>query len=316
MTAFDQNRVSAVRVLVVGDVMLDRYWFGDVQRISPEAPVPVVNVLRRQERPGGAANVACNVAALGARCTLLSVVGDDEAGRALRSGLADSGVTQRLHVDTALDTTVKLRVMSRNQQLIRLDFETRPDHEVLQACLADYDACVADSDVVVLSDYAKGGLTHITELVERARRAGRPVVVDPKGRDFRRYRGAALLTPNRRELEEAVGESNSDAELDAKAFELLSEIGVGHILLTRSEQGMTLYGGDGSRHHCEARRREVYDVTGAGDTVVAVMATMLASGVEPSQAMQIANTAAGIVVGRLGTAVVTAEELLGAASEG
>ena len=315
MSTFDQNRLAAVRVLVVGDVMLDRYWFGDVQRISPEAPVPIVNVASRQERPGGAANVACNVTALGAACTLLSVVGDDEAGHSLRAALSSSAIEQRLHVDADADTTVKLRVMSRNQQLIRLDFETRPNHEILERCLEDFDSCLARCDIVVLSDYAKGGLTHITRMMDRARAAGRPVVVDPKGRDFGRYRGAALLTPNRREFDEVVGVSESETELDAKAFAMLDELGIERMLLTRSEHGMTLYGADGSRHHCDARRREVFDVTGAGDTVVAVMATMLAGGVEPAQAMRLANAAAGIVVGRLGTAVVGADELQRAAAE-
>jgi rfaE bifunctional protein kinase chain/domain len=315
LSTFDQNRLAAVRVLVVGDVMLDRYWFGDVQRISPEAPVPIVNVASRQERPGGAANVACNVTALGAACTLLSVVGDDEAGHSLRAALSSSAIEQRLHVDADADTTVKLRVMSRNQQLIRLDFETRPNHEILERCLEDFDSCLARCDIVVLSDYAKGGLTHITRMMDRARAAGRPVVVDPKGRDFGRYRGAALLTPNRREFDEVVGVSESETELDAKAFAMLDELGIERMLLTRSEHGMTLYGADGSRHHCDARRREVFDVTGAGDTVVAVMATMLAGGVEPAQAMRLANAAAGIVVGRLGTAVVGADELQRAAAE-
>lgn len=306
---FDLDRLSDLRVLVVGDVMLDRYWFGEVERISPEAPVPVVSVVRREERAGGAANVACNVVALGARCCLLSVVGDDEAGRELTAILKGAGIDCRLRVDPETATTVKLRIISRNQQLIRIDSETRPGHEILERCADEFGACLDSADVVILSDYGKGGLAHIVELIERARRAALPVMVDPKGRDYTRYRGAALLTPNRREFEDIVGACASERELAEKARTLLRELEIGRILITRSEKGMTLYGADGSVRHSEARAREVYDVTGAGDTVIAVMASLLAAGAAEEEALRIANTAAGIVVGKLGTATASREEI-------
>ncbi len=299
---------AKARILVVGDVMLDRYWFGAVERISPEAPVPVVKVERSEERPGGAANVARNCAALGARVSLLSVVGADEAGQALSRLLAAEGIAASLHEDAELSTTVKLRVVGRQQQLLRIDFEQAPAHEVLRAKLAEYERQLPDCDAVILSDYGKGGLAHIGEMIRLARAAGKPVLVDPKGEDYARYAGATLLTPNRAELRQVVGRWADEADLKARAVRLLRELGLAALLVTRSEEGMTLFRGEEAAHE-PAQAREVYDVSGAGDTVIAAMAVMLASGADLRDAMRLANRAAGIVVGKLGTAVVQLEEL-------
>lgn len=297
------------RVLVVGDVMLDRYWFGEVNRISPEAPVPVLKVERVEERPGGAANVARNIVALGAQTTLLSVVGDDEAGACLEKLLCQHpSLTALLHRDASISTIVKLRAMARQQQLLRIDFETAPSHEVLNAALADYRARLPLADVVILSDYGKGGLTHIAEMIRLARAAGKPVLVDPKGDDYQRYQGATLLTPNRSEFRQVAGNWRDEAELRAKAEALRQQLDLQALLVTRSEEGMTLFQ-PGSALHEPTQSREVFDVSGAGDTVIATLAVMLASGAPLPQAMHIANRAAGIVVGKLGTAVVSREEI-------
>ena len=299
---------APARVLIVGDVMLDRYWFGEVSRISPEAPVPVVKVERVEERPGGAANVARNVAALGARAMLLSVVGNDEAGRSLTRLLEAEGISCSLHEDAQLSTTVKLRVIGRQQQLLRIDFETWPAHEVLRAKLAEFESRLPECDVVILSDYGKGGLTHIADMIRSARAAGKPVLVDPKGEDYSRYAGATLLTPNRSELRQVVGRWASEEELAEKAQQLHARLALEALLVTRSEDGMTLFGASGSVHE-PALAREVYDVSGAGDTVIATMAVMLACGLDLGSAMRLANRAAGIVVGKLGTATCTLAEL-------
>ena len=299
---------SNARILVVGDVMLDRYWFGDVSRISPEAPVPVVKVERMEERAGGAANVARNAAALGAQISLLSCVGEDEAGRALTRLMADAGIATHLLPDPTLSTTVKLRVIGRQQQLLRIDFETTPTHEVLQAKFADFQRLLPEHDMVVLSDYGKGGLTHITAMIEAARQAGIPVLVDPKGDDYARYEGATLLTPNRSELREVVGRWANEADLETRAQALRKQLKIDALLLTRSEEGMSLFRENEVLHE-PAQAREVYDVSGAGDTVIATLAVMLAAGASTPQAMHLANRAAGIVVGKLGTAVVTRQEL-------
>ena len=302
---------AASRVLVVGDVMLDRYWFGDVERISPEAPVPVLKVARVDDRPGGAANVARNIAALGAQCTLLSVVGNDEPGNRLQQLLTEQGrVEALLHRDATIDTTIKLRAIARQQQLLRIDFETQPSHEVLRAKLADYRTKLPQADVVVLSDYGKGGLAHIAEMIELARAAGKPVLVDPKGEDYARYRGASLLTPNRSEFRQVAGSWDGEQELTAKAEQLRGELQLDALLVTRSEEGMSLYRRGEPPLRVAAQAREVFDVSGAGDTVIATLAVMLASGADLGQAVQVANRAAGIVVGKLGTAVVSREEIL------
>jgi len=303
-----RDRVAKGKVLVVGDVMLDRYWFGDVDRISPEAPVPVVRIARSEERPGGAANVARNVASLGAKTSLLSVVGADEAGRAIDRLVAADGVAASLHHDPSLPTTVKLRVIARQQQLLRIDFETRPSQEVLAAKLKDFGDRVRDADVVVLSDYGKGGLAHIGAMIEQARAAGRKVLVDPKGEDWAKYRGATLVTPNRAELREVAGRWTSDADLAARADKLRRELDLEALLVTRSEEGMSLFTADGAVH-IPAVAREVFDVSGAGDTVIATLAALVAAGAPLADAMAIANQAAGVVVGKLGTAVVHPSEL-------
>ncbi|MFA7292425.1 MAG: D-glycero-beta-D-manno-heptose-7-phosphate kinase [Rhodocyclaceae bacterium] len=303
--------LSSARLLVVGDVMLDRYWFGDVSRISPEAPVPVVKVERSEERPGGAANVARNAAALGAQVTLLSVVGDDEAGVTLGRLMAEERVQASLYTDPAISTTVKLRVIGRQQQLLRIDFETAPSHEVLQAKLTEFGRLLANCDVVLLSDYGKGGLAHIADMIHMAREADKQVLVDPKGDDYARYAGASAITPNRSELREVVGRWRDPVDLETRAQALRAELGLDALLVTRSEEGMSLFRASGTFHE-PARAREVFDVSGAGDTVIATLAAMLAVGSAWEDSVHVANVAGGIVVGKLGTAVVTRDELVAA----
>ncbi len=303
-----RDRVARTRVLIVGDVMLDRYWFGDVERISPEAPVPIVRVLRSEERPGGAANVARNAAALGAQVTLLSVTGADEAGGALERLLAADQVRTSFHRDPTLSTTVKLRVIGRQQQLLRIDFETAPSHEVLAGKLVEYERLLAETDVVVLSDYGKGGLAHIATMIESARAAGKRVLVDPKGEDWTKYRGATLLTPNRSEFREVAGRWRDEYDMAVKAQTLRADLDLEALLVTRSEEGMSLYTAQGA-DHIPAQTREVFDVSGAGDTVIAILGVLMGAGAVISDAVRIANQAAGVVVGKLGTAVVTPDEL-------
>lgn len=296
------------RVLVVGDVMLDRYWYGAVERISPEAPVPVVRVEREEERLGGAANVALNVRTLGARATLLTVVGKDHAADTLRGLLQAHDVDGVLRVDPALSTVVKLRVIGRAQQLIRIDFESEPDHEVLEHMVTSFAEQLPLHDVVLFSDYGKGGLAHIPRMIELARAAGKTVLVDPKGSDYKRYAGANVMTPNRAELAQVVGPWRDEAELKDKVDALRAAIGVDAVLLTRSEEGMTLFT-DHAVAHEPARAREVFDVTGAGDTVIATLAVLVSTGMPLEAAMRLSNKAGGIVVGKLGTATVGYEEL-------
>ncbi len=312
MPSFDRHRIADARVLVVGDVMLDRYWFGDVERISPEAPVPVVRVTRREDRLGGAANVAKNAAALGAQVGLLSVVGRDEPGERVAELLAETGIASHLHRDDSLPTTIKLRVIGRQQQLVRVDFEDAPSREVLADKLEQFVELLAQYDVVVMSDYGKGGLTHIGRMIESARRAARRVLVDPKGDDYARYEGASILTPNRAELREVVGRWSGEADLEARVKNLIDSLGLEALLVTRAEEGMTLFDPREdalARYDVPAQAREVFDVTGAGDTVIATLATLLAAGAGLRQSVDYANRAGGIVVGKLGTSVVTADEL-------
>lgn len=308
MTAPSRERLARAHVLVVGDAMLDRYWFGAVDRISPEAPVPVVRVNREEERLGGAANVALNVKTLGAQATLMTVVGDDEPARTLKKLLERQGVTALLGSDPQLYTIVKLRVIGRSQQLIRIDFENQPDHEVLSAMLGDFERALPAHDAVLFSDYGKGGLTHIPRMIELARAAGKPVLIDPKGSDYSRYAGATVITPNRAELAQVIGTWSSEAQLHERAEALRREHQLDGLLLTRSEEGMSLF--DAAGHaQVPAQAREVFDVTGAGDTVIATLAAMLACGYSLREAMPIANRAGGIVVGKFGTASVSYEEL-------
>jgi D-glycero-beta-D-manno-heptose-7-phosphate kinase len=299
---------SGARMLVVGDVMLDRYWFGDASRISPEAPVPVVLIKEEEDRPGGAANVARNCASLGAPTQLLSVVGADEAGGVLERLVRNDGVRASLHRDATIRTTVKLRVIGRQQQLLRIDFETTPSGEVLASKLAEFEHELPGCDIVILSDYGKGGLAHISQMIDLAKSAGKPVLVDPKGDDYSRYRGATVVTPNRAEMREVVGTWRDEADLVRRAQALRRDLDLDALLVTRSEQGMTLFRAQGELH-VPAQAREVYDVSGAGDTVIAALGVMLAAGESLESAVHIANRAAGIVVGKLGTAVVTREEL-------
>ena len=302
------SALDAAKVLVVGDAMLDRYWFGAVERISPEAPVPVVRVTREEERLGGAANVALNVKTLGAQATLLTVVGNDEPARKLRQLLEQQGVTTLLGEDPKLYTIVKLRVIGRSQQLIRIDFENQPDHEVLHSMLGDYERVLGQHQAVLFSDYGKGGLTHIPRMIELARAANKPVLIDPKGSDYSRYAGATVITPNRAELAQVVGSWNSEAQLHQRAQALREQLGLAGLLLTRSEEGMSLFDAQGHTQ-VPAQSREVFDVTGAGDTVIATMAAMLACGLSLRDAMPIANRAGSIVVGKFGTASVNHQEL-------
>jgi rfaE bifunctional protein kinase chain/domain len=303
-----RERLARARVLVVGDVMLDRYWFGDVERISPEAPVPVARISRTDERAGGAANVARNIAALGGQARLLAVIGDDEPGRSLEKLLQNDGVATSLHRDPEISTTVKLRVLARQQQLLRIDFENEPSHEILAEKLDEFRALLAETDVVILSDYGKGGLRHVTEMIRVAREAGKPVLVDPKGDDYARYRGATLLTPNRSEFRQVAGRWVDEAELTRKALALRAELDLDALMVTRSEEGMSLFAADQVVHQPTVAR-EVFDVSGAGDTVIGTLGLMLAAGLTLPEAMDWSNRAAGIVVGKLGTAVVHQDEL-------
>lgn len=307
-TSIPSLSFEKARILIVGDVMLDRYWFGEVNRISPEAPVPVVRIERREERLGGAANVARNAAALGAQLGLMGIVGQDEAGEVVASLLNDSGVASHLSRDESISTIVKLRVVGRQQQLVRVDFEEAPTDAVLQDKLTQFRQVVERYDVVVFSDYDKGSLVNVAEMIATAQKLGKKILVDPKGEDFTRYTGASILTPNRSELIRIVGHWKTEAELTEKAQGLRAELGLEALLLTRSEEGMTLYQ-DGKITHIPTVAREVFDVSGAGDTVIATLAVMLAAGASLIDAVQMANVAGGVVVGKLGTATVTREEL-------
>ncbi len=298
-------------VLVTGDLMLDRYWQGSTSRISPEAPVPVVNVKNSelQARAGGAGNVAINIAALGARAAVDGLAGNDESGRIMQEQLTEAGVTCRFVLSESVQTITKLRVLSRHQQLLRLDFE-EPLHSLVDdSLLKRFDEGLADCNVVVLSDYAKGTLAHVQPLIQAANKAGKPVLIDPKGTDMRKYRGATLLTPNLSEFEAVVGHCDSDEVLVSKGEALRDELQLQALLITRSEKGMTLLHKGHDPLHLPTLAREVYDVTGAGDTVISTLAAALAAGQPLAEATALANLAAGIVVGKLGTATVSVAEL-------
>ncbi len=307
--SIDIPEFQNARVLVVGDVMLDRYWHGATSRISPEAPVPVVHVGEREERPGGAGNVALNIAALGGQTGLLGVTGDDEAGRSLETVLGRAGVECRFERLAHIPTITKLRVISRHQQLIRVDFEDGFPGVDAAGLLAGFEQRLPRADVVVLSDYGKGTLAEAPRFIAAARAAGRPVLVDPKGDDFARYRGATLITPNLVEFESIVGPCADDAAIERKGRTLMAELALEGLLITRGEHGMTLLEGAGPAQHLPTHAREVFDVTGAGDTVISVLAAGLAAGLSLSMATRLANIAAGVVVGKLGTASLSAGEL-------
>jgi rfaE bifunctional protein kinase chain/domain len=303
-----REKLSQARVLVVGDVMLDRYWYGAVDRISPEAPVPVVRITREEERNGGAANVAYNVVTLGAQSSLLTVVGDDEASHKLEALVADTGIRTHFGRDAALKTTVKLRVIGRQQQLLRLDFENTPKTEVLASQTAAFENLLPEHDAVLFSDYGKGGLAHVSDMIARARAAGKPILIDPKGTDYSRYKNASIITPNRAELQQVIGLWQDESDLQTKCHNLREQLGLDAVLLTRSEEGMTLFDAQGQLT-VSAQAREVFDVTGAGDTVIATMAALVAAGMGLRQALPLANRAGGLVVGKFGTATVSYEEL-------
>jgi rfaE bifunctional protein kinase chain/domain len=303
-----KEQLADARVLVVGDVMLDRYWYGAVDRISPEAPVPVVRVSREEERNGGAANVAYNVVTLGAQASLLTVVGDDEASHKLEALVAQTGIQPHFGRDAQLKTTVKLRVIGRQQQLLRMDFENTPQTEVLASQTAAFIDLLPSHQAVLFSDYGKGGLAHVADMIARANAQGKPILIDPKGSDYSRYQGADVITPNRAELRQVIGTWQDDHELQTKVQNLRESLKLRAILLTRSEEGMTLFDAQGQAH-VSAQAREVFDVTGAGDTVIATMATLVAAGFSLREALPFANRAGGVVVGKFGTATVSYEEL-------
>lgn len=303
-----RETLSRARVLVVGDVMLDRYWFGAVDRISPEAPVPIVRITREEERNGGAANVAYNIVTLGAQSSLLTVVGDDEASHKLEALVSGTGIQTHFGRDSELKTTIKLRIIGRQQQLLRLDFENTPKTEVLASQTATFAKLIPDHDAVLFSDYGKGGLAHVSDMIARARSAGKPILIDPKGTDFSRYKHASVITPNRVELQQVIGAWLDESELQEKCQNLRQHLGLDAVLLTRSEEGMTLFDAQGQLH-ASAQAREVFDVTGAGDTVIATMAALVAAGMSMRDALPLANRASGLVVGKFGTATVSYEEL-------
>ncbi|NDE40756.1 MAG: D-glycero-beta-D-manno-heptose-7-phosphate kinase [Betaproteobacteria bacterium] len=303
-----KEQIQQASVLVVGDVMLDRYWYGNVERISPEAPVPVVRITREEERQGGAANVAYNVVSLGAKASLLSVVGDDEASRKLEALVAATGIETHFGRDPDLKTTVKLRIIGRQQQLLRLDFENTPKTELLASQTASFARLLKEHRVVLFSDYGKGGLAHVSDMIAQARALGKPILIDPKGSDFSRYREATVITPNRAELQQVIGPWLTEAELQDKCQNLRQKLGLEAILLTRSEEGMTLFDAQGAEH-VSAQARDVFDVTGAGDTVIATLATAVAAGLSLRQALPLSNRAGGLVVGKFGTAALSYEEL-------
>ncbi|NKB75755.1 MAG: D-glycero-beta-D-manno-heptose-7-phosphate kinase [Gammaproteobacteria bacterium] len=310
------KNLSKARILVVGDIMLDRYWFGGVDRVSPEAPVPVVAVDEIESRIGGAANVAGNISSLGANSTLLGIVGDDEAGRQVTAIAASASIKNEVEVDPSIQTTVKLRVVSRNQQLLRADFEDRPGDPALSGMMQKYKKLLLEHDVVVLSDYGKGVLVGIEEMIRLANDAGKLTLVDPKGKDFSRYREATLITPNLKEFSEVVGACIDNADMETKAAKIIDELNIGKLLITLSEKGMALFAKDSLPIYQGAKTQEVYDVSGAGDTVIAVMAMALAAGLDDHDALDLSNSAAGVVVSKIGTATASLKELRSALEVG
>jgi D-beta-D-heptose 7-phosphate kinase/D-beta-D-heptose 1-phosphate adenosyltransferase len=300
--------MSASNVTVIGDVMLDRFWTGATRRMSPEAPVPVVNVSSQEDRAGGAGNVAVNLAQLGLTVSLVGLCGDDEHARALRSCVEEAGVRWNV-MPCAADTIVKLRVLSRNQQLLRMDFEESLSPHANDLFVGFAAQHLIDADLIVFSDYAKGSLALIESLIARCRSLGKTTLVDPKGHEFERYRGATVLTPNLTELEAVVGPCQDEATLVEKAEALRSTLELEAVLVTRSEAGMTLIQSGAAPQHFAASAQEVFDVTGAGDTVIATLAGCLSAGLPMAESARIANRAAGVVVAKLGTASVSPQEL-------
>lgn len=297
------------RILVVGDSMLDHYWFGDASRLSPEAPVPVVKVEDEEVRLGGAANVSINVASLGGDVTLLSLIGDDMNGNVLEEKLVRMGVKSALQRQSDFKTILKLRIVCRHQQMLRADFEEHPSEKGLEKVMATFESLLCCHDFIVFSDYGKGCLDRVKSMIDMAHRAGKVILVDPKGADFTKYTGATIITPNKSELRQIVGDWTTEDELKAKANALREELSLEGLLLTRSEEGMTLYPRTGEAYHVHADAKEVCDVSGAGDTVLATLVYMLSKGADMETSVQVANRAGGIVVSKLGTSIIKRHEL-------
>ncbi len=306
---------SKAHVLVVGDLMLDRYWFGATSRISPEAPVPIVHINQSEERPGGAGNVALNLSSLLVDVNLMGIIGNDVEGELLERKLNVANIKTFLQRTSLLPTITKLRVLSQHQQLIRLDFEKKIQYDNQEKFLTQYQQLLEQNNIVVLSDYGKGTLNSVEDLIAAARKKNVPVLVDPKGNDFRRYKGATIITPNYKEFEAVVGHCHDEKEICQKGKKLIKDLQLKALLVTRGEHGMTLIQQDGDEFHLPAKAREVFDVTGAGDTVIAVLAATIAAGESFKDAVTLANLAAGIVVSRLGAATVSAPELRRYAAE-
>ncbi len=304
------EKLAAARVLVVGDVMLDQYWMGSVDRISPEAPVPIVTVTESETRLGGAGNVARNIVSLGGSSALIGIIGQDDAGRSVTGLAGQSGINALFQLDPACKTTVKLRVVSKNQQLLRADFEDKPDKRILAGMLAVFRDHIENNDAVVLSDYGKGGLANPEEMISITRRANKPILIDPRGNDYSRYRGATLITPNLAEFESVVGKVESTDDFSEKAASVIRDYDLEALLVTLSDEGMTLFERNKNPLHIPARSREVYDVSGAGDTVIGVMAMVFATNLDKATGLEIANSAAGVVISKFGTTTATRAELM------
>lgn len=299
---------SQASILLVGDVMLDRYWIGETTRISPEAPVPIVHVKQTRDVPGGAANVCMNMANLGAQTCLLSVVGDDDAGEKLETMLRTKGITTSFLRSEAFQTTVKLRIVTRGQQVVRADFELKPKKELLSPLTAMFEKCLDNATTVVFSDYAKGSLADIHAMIQLALSKQKQVLIDPKGTNFVPYYGATVLTPNQSEFMQVAGPWASRDEFESKAFALRDKLALNALLITRAEEGMSLFI-ENKHIDIPARAKEVFDVSGAGDTVIATMAVALSCGYSFEDSARLANHAAGVVVGKFGTTPITLDEL-------
>jgi rfaE bifunctional protein kinase chain/domain len=302
--------ISKCKVLVVGDVMLDRYWKGDVTRISPEAPVPVVHISSEECRLGGAANVALNLRCLGANVTLMSITGKDEAALKLTELLTEQGINYNFTQDLGVETIVKLRIVSRHQQIVRVDFEKKPDVSIVSKMIGQFKSIVEGYDVILFSDYAKGSLANVQEMIHFTRTLGKPIFVDPKGNNWEKYRGASVITPNKIELRQVIGSWSDEAQLQLEVLELNKKLNFEGMLLTRSEEGMTFIE-NGSIYSVPAMTNEVADVSGAGDTAIATMALMVGCGLGMHEAMVLANRAASLVVAKFGTSSITYTELAG-----
>lgn len=304
------KKLATARVLVAGDVMLDQYWMGSVDRISPEAPVPIVTVNESEMRLGGAGNVARNIVSLGGSSTLIGIIGHDDAGRSVTRLAGQSGINAMFQFDPACKTTVKLRVVSKNQQLLRADFEDKPDKRTLAGMLTVFRDHIENNDAVVLSDYGKGGLVNTEEMIAITRQANKPVLIDPRGNDYSKYRGATLITPNLAEFESVVGKVESTDDFSEKAASVIRDYDLEALLVTLSDEGMTLFEKNENPLYIPARSREVYDVSGAGDTVIGVMAMVFATNLDKPAGLEIANSAAGVVISKFGTTTTTRAELM------